>query len=478
MSGMNVRFDDWEIDREALELSRAGERVELAPMAVRLLLLLTDNAGEIVTRDTLYDTLWPDGFVDRQRLVNTYMRQIRAALGENAGDDVFVRTYPRRGYRFLRPVTTDDHSESTPAEQGSSGRSGGVGRAARGLTIVAVLLVGATGALVARGVAGARGNAAAEVPAVAVGASERVDYLMGLELLDAPSPLTRASSVEHFRAAIAADPTFAPAQSGLAEGLFWSGEVPEAERVARTAITLDPDDVRAHLVLGSAALGNRWAWVEAEHHLRSALRGDPANVDVHVALGFLLVSSGRNREARTVLDEAVRLEPVSAVVTGDLGLLYGWIGLHREALTLCRRTIAIAATASWGHDCALEAARALGMADEVRARGVSLLALAGREAVDVFENEARVEQDVRRLREYQLEHSLLTSGFQRAAALAEVGRTTEAVAELERAAASREVGVVALAAHPALKTLVAEPGYVRIRDLVLAGISSGAGALP
>lgn len=476
---MNVRFDEWRIDREALEVTRAGERVELAPMAVRLLLLLTDTGGEIVSREFLYETLWPDGFVDRPRLVNTYMRQIRAALGERAGDDVFIRTYPRRGYRFLKPVEVEaPHDGSTRASSPdvparSGGRGGGRGTdsaspLARGMIAVLLLAVGALGlALVGPTLLDRH-------PSPVSG--DRVAYRMAVELLAAPSPEVRAGSVPHFLDAIASDPHFAPAHAGLAEALFWAGRAGEAEGAAREALALDPGSARARLVLGSSALISRWAWDESERELRHALRAHPDDVDIRIALGFLLVSAGRPLEARAVLDPALSSEPVSAAVTGDLGMLYGWMGLHDVALELCRRTIAIDATASWGHECALEAGAALGLEDEVRERVGSLLELSGRDPSAVSHEEtvaagASGSGDpaalLLRLRAYQLEHSLISSDFERAVALSVLGRTAEAVAALEMAAENREMGIVAIAAHPAFQGLEDVPGYRHVRDRVL-----------
>lgn len=457
---MRTRFDGYEVDREALELSRGGHVVPLAPMAVRVLLHLADNAGRLVSRDELYQRLWPEGGVDRERLLNTYVRQIRGALGERAGDDVYLRTYPRRGYRFLPEVSlSDDAGAARPAIEP-------IGRASR--VAWGVGIAGAAAFVLLAGGSALRAPAAAPLPA---GEGAATAFQMGVELLEQPDPAARASAVPYFREVLQEQPEFGPALSGLAEGLFWAGDPASAEQAGRRALVGSPDDPRAHLVVGASVLSARWAWAEAEAHLRRAVDADPSDANPRVALSFLLVSAGRGAEAQEVLDAAVALEPTSAVVTGDLGMMYGWLGRHEEALDLCRRTIVVEPAATWGHECALEAARALGDDVEVQERAASLLRSAGATPSEVLGSSRGVDQPVQELRRYQLERSLHSSDFQRAVAWVEVGEADRALDALESAAQKREGGVVALAAHPLLRSLSGRPRYERLREAVLGDAS-------
>jgi len=102
-----LRFDRFAIDRSALELRHDGERVTLGPQPVRLLLLLAERQGELVTRHECYRALWPQGDVDVDRALNTLIRQVRMALREHAAPHDFIRTYPRRGYRLELPAPAD-----------------------------------------------------------------------------------------------------------------------------------------------------------------------------------------------------------------------------------------------------------------------------------------------------------------------------------------------------------------------------------
>lgn len=452
---MLLHFEEFVVDEDALELTRGGEVVPLSPMAVRMLALFARRSGQLVTRALLYEAFWPDGGVDRERLVNTYVRQIRAALGERAGDDRFLKTYPRRGYRFVPVTVVVDPSEADAGVEPVA--AGPVGR---WIAAVAVLSVVGLGLLA--GLPRLQGPSRVDT----LDAPRGIAYRMGMELLDRPAPQERAAAVDYFRRAVAEAPSHAAAHAGLAEGLFWSGDAVGATRAARRALELRPDHARAHLVLGASLLSGSWEWVEAERHLRRAVDSAPNDPDAHAALGYLLVAAGRRSEALQVLDHTADLAPTSPTVTGDLGTLYGWIGENERALEFCRRTIRIEPTATWGHSCAMEAALALGNAEEVRARASTLISLGGGDPAAVLQRPANAAQDARAYRRFQLAHATDGGHFVRAVALAFLGDRPHAVQALGRAVRAQEPGAVALASVPWLRTLEGEPGYRALRQEV------------
>ena len=99
------RFGVFEVDAAAGELRRQVLRVKLNAQPFQLLLMLLGRPGQLLTRDEIARTLWPDGtFVDYEHGVNSAINRIREALGDTAGSPQFVETLARRGYRFLAPV--------------------------------------------------------------------------------------------------------------------------------------------------------------------------------------------------------------------------------------------------------------------------------------------------------------------------------------------------------------------------------------
>jgi TolB-like protein len=100
-------FGAFELDAGTGELRQHGDLIKLSPQPLKVLELLVRRSGEIVTRDEIRKHVWEgDTFVDFEQGLNFCIRQIREALGDTAGAPRFIETLPRRGYRFLLPVTS------------------------------------------------------------------------------------------------------------------------------------------------------------------------------------------------------------------------------------------------------------------------------------------------------------------------------------------------------------------------------------
>src|SRR5438552_19040898 len=98
-------FGSFEIDLGSGELRRQGIKIRLQDQPFRLLTLLLERAGEVVSREELRDKLWPaDTFVDFDHSLTTAVRKLREALGDSAETPRFVEPLARRGYRFVAPV--------------------------------------------------------------------------------------------------------------------------------------------------------------------------------------------------------------------------------------------------------------------------------------------------------------------------------------------------------------------------------------
>src|SRR5262249_51520050 len=102
-----LSFGTFELRPAAGELRSHGDVVKLAPQPFKVLELLARRSGEIVSRDEIREHVWAgDTFVDFEQGLNFCIRQIREALGDSADAPRFIETLPRRGYRFLMPVTS------------------------------------------------------------------------------------------------------------------------------------------------------------------------------------------------------------------------------------------------------------------------------------------------------------------------------------------------------------------------------------
>lgn len=100
------RFGVFEVDAREGQLRRAGRPVKLREQSFRILTLLLERPGEIVTREELRRVLWPsDTYVDFDHSLNTAVMKLRGALGDSADAPLYIETIPKRGYRFVAPVS-------------------------------------------------------------------------------------------------------------------------------------------------------------------------------------------------------------------------------------------------------------------------------------------------------------------------------------------------------------------------------------
>ncbi len=99
------RFGAFEVDPRAGELRKHGIRIKLQDQPLRVLSMLLERPGEVVTREELRQKLWPaDTFVDFDHGLNSAINKLRDALSDSADAPRFIETLPRRGYRFTGVV--------------------------------------------------------------------------------------------------------------------------------------------------------------------------------------------------------------------------------------------------------------------------------------------------------------------------------------------------------------------------------------
>src|SRR5881394_2821422 len=100
-----VRFGTYEIALQSGELRKAGLRIKVQQQPLRLLEILVEHPGEVVTREELRSQIWPnESFGDFDQAVNVAIAKLRGALGDSADNPRYIETLPRRGYRFVAEV--------------------------------------------------------------------------------------------------------------------------------------------------------------------------------------------------------------------------------------------------------------------------------------------------------------------------------------------------------------------------------------
>ncbi len=124
MSG-KIRFGVYELDRDAMELRKHGVAIRLQEQPFRVLAMLAERPGEVITREQLQAQIWGNTFVDFDQSLNKAVNRVREALNDNAGTPQYIETVPRRGYRFVAPVAaipgTEAQGPTAPVSTGSDG---------------------------------------------------------------------------------------------------------------------------------------------------------------------------------------------------------------------------------------------------------------------------------------------------------------------------------------------------------------------
>jgi DNA-binding winged helix-turn-helix (wHTH) protein/Flp pilus assembly protein TadD len=113
-----TRFGAFEVDLRSGEVHKHGIRLKLQDQPFRVLALLLEHSGDVVTREELRQKLWPaDTFVDFDTGLNSAIKKLRDVLGDSAEEPRYIETLPRRGYRFIGDTKNGDLAAANALEQ-------------------------------------------------------------------------------------------------------------------------------------------------------------------------------------------------------------------------------------------------------------------------------------------------------------------------------------------------------------------------
>jgi TolB-like protein len=465
-------FDEFRLDPEKPLLQHRGHAVLLPNKALRLLLLLVQRRGSVVTKAEIFNTLWPDVTVEESNLLQT-VYLLRKALGEEA-DRKYIDAVPRVGYRFVGVVQDVwDPSVSFWTSNESKGRIAGrqfpavavlpfttlgdvdgrehlsIGFAdvlITKLTKVEQLAVRPTHSILKYSAADAAvAGRELQVDAVFTGTiqvlhgrmrvtiqlissvdgqplwadkfdeesahtfraqdavAERVVGALQLQMrlgvrdkagrraaeaVRVQEAYKRAGhffnkrdrtslvrGIDYFRTAIEMDPEFAPAYAGLAGSYARLGalepgtaEVLECYHRAKTAalkaLELDPDLAAAHAVAGHIRFLYERDMEGAEAKFKRALDLDPSEATSRLWYHVLLVCVGRIDEAFGQIREAHKSDPVSSLVSGNLGYIYYLRRDYETALDFTRKSLEVEGWHPWLNTLEVWILEQLGRHDE------------------------------------------------------------------------------------------------------------------
>ena len=248
-------FPPFTIDVQRHVLTRDGEDVGLSPHLVDILIHLAERAGEIVTKDALLETFWPDVHVTENTLTRA-IADIRKALGDAAAEPDFIQTVARRGYRFVAKL--DRRSAETRPTAVPSGTTSQLTDPYREWIRGRMSLEALDRSRLPEAITAFEHAVAATpdyAPAHAGLANACFLQFECTRAHNAPSrdPLTRA--ITHARRACELDPSLGEAWATLAFVLTAAGQGEEARAAAHRAARLEPTSWRHQFRLGIASWG-------------------------------------------------------------------------------------------------------------------------------------------------------------------------------------------------------------------------------
>ncbi|MEM7588326.1 MAG: winged helix-turn-helix domain-containing protein [Acidobacteriota bacterium] len=394
-----LRFGPFELDLATDRLRRQRRAIPLRPQPTRVLRLLAERSDELVTHEQLRDHIWgPDHHGDHAQGLSSCIRQIRSALGDPAEAPRYVKTEPRRGYRFIAPVTTEPLTPAEPPSVNSAAPGGdpAVGGhlrwwvlAVANLLLIALALGFAWSArMLEPAPAEPLPEGSSELDqaseAIAQAVVERLlpatlaprhgyrprhgprpdpaaweSYVHGLALL-APAPSQDVEAgIQALRRAVEIAPEFADAHAALAEALFEDrsrASQQHAMAALRRALELDRDQPVALLL---SARGHLRQGLDAEHAaalLDRALMRAPGDVKIYRLRAFARAASGRPEAAIADIEYALQLDPLELAVASDACWIHVFTGASERALELARIAVELAPDDAWGHRCGVLAA--------------------------------------------------------------------------------------------------------------------------
>jgi DNA-binding winged helix-turn-helix (wHTH) protein len=120
-----LRFGPFSLDPRAGELYKRGKKIKVQLLPLQLLGALLEKPGEVISREELKSKLWPaDTFVDFEHGLNTAIKKLRQALGDNPAKPGLIETLPKKGYRFIGRLEVNNASapQNPPQTTALAGR--------------------------------------------------------------------------------------------------------------------------------------------------------------------------------------------------------------------------------------------------------------------------------------------------------------------------------------------------------------------
>ena len=360
-----LQFDGWTVDRVSGEVSRDGQTTRLHQQPLRILIELTDRAGEVVTREQLVKALWPQGVVDFDNGLNVAVRKLRVALDDVGNTPRYVETLPRLGYRFIGKLGTTVPPaaiEPTPA------------RPTRGMWL---LLSSAVVALaVGVGIFRFNERSASGTRHVPSARAEEL-YVEGMHERSRRDIDATALAIAKLEESIKEDPDYAEAWAGYARTLSSAvvrqlvtpaEGLPKARAAAERALSLDPEVADAHVTLLHLHMDFDKDFVAATRDREKARKLGINTASFWHYSAMWHAQQGRVEEGLADMRRARALEPMTLLLSSNYALILFNARRYDEVIALMTPIIEANPGFDTGRSVLARALTATGRFDEALAQ--------------------------------------------------------------------------------------------------------------
>lgn len=463
-----------------------GESIALTAKVLDTLLYMVEHRGETLDKDTLLRAIWPELVVEENNLTQN-ISTLRQVLGEARGENRFIATVPRKGYRFVAEVVVRDGLAADAAPEAPIPAAPPAVRSRRTIwigmaSLAAALALGAL--LLPRGNPPVTPPMPPPIPPAGLigGTQDHAAYLLYNQGRFALSRQTEPSlqlAIGYFEQAIARDPHFALAHSRLAEsystlGIFGmrapAETFPRARDSALKALQIEPRLATAYATRGHIKMQFDRDWEGAEADYTRAIELDPTLSEPHLYRGVLSVMRGDLERGLMDLRSAQELEPLLTLSKTRTGSMLYFARRYADAEKQFTESLALDDRVGIPHrslgrvylhtgryDLALaEFAKAQGITPGCYADVANVYALSGRR------EEALAELD----RILELSKRRYVSAVDIAAIYAGLGDSDNAVMWLDRALEQRASTLGFVAQNPAFDSLHHDPRFIAIVERI------------
>src|SRR5438477_316105 len=388
-----VRFGTYEIALHSGELRKAGVRIRVQQQPLRLLEILLEHPGEVVTREELRSRIWPnENFGDFDQAVNVAIAKLRGALGDSADNPRYIETLPRRGYRFIADGMTDElitdlaqisalRVISRTSVMPYKGVRKPLPQIARELNVDAVVegtvlhsgkQVRITAQLIrapadkhlwAQSYEGDVSDTLALQKKVARAIVEQIrikltpqedavlenvkvvnpeayeNYLKGRYFWNKRTADGLKKATYYFNRAIEGDPNYSLPYTGLADIHQLSDHPQLAREEVQKALDLDDKLAAAHNSLARLLYLFNRDWEGADREFKRALELDHNYAPAHHWYSMYLALEGRKEQALAEAQKASELDPLSPVVGANLAKILQEAGQYDKAIEQAKKTL-------------------------------------------------------------------------------------------------------------------------------------------